>query len=219
LWKYDAWGFHLKYNRITVHDLTEKQIQQQFSLPLEEPKWIGPSGILRRAAVLIPLYLQADEWHVLFTRRTNKVQDHKGQVSFPGGGLEPKDNGVEEAAIREACEEIGLCVSDVLILGRLPDYETVTRFMVSPVIARIRWPFELRIEEKEVSRVFSIPLGWLAERKSWHEFPMLFPTGRRENVIIYKKYDGELLWGVTARIMVNLLERLTLNIWKAHEAR
>ncbi len=200
----------MKYHRITISDLTENTIQQLISQPLDGAGVGGPVNNLRKAAVMIPLFLNSDEWHVLFTRRTNKVQDHKGQVSFPGGGLEPNDNTPEDAAIREACEEIGLCMGDVHILGRLADYETITRFMVSPVIARIPWPFELRIEEREVSRVFTIPLGWLAERKNWHEIPMLFPTGRRENVIIYKKFDGELLWGVTAMIMVNFLQCINL---------
>ncbi len=162
----------------------------------------------RRASVLVPLIQSNGEWGVLFTRRSEWVNDHKGQVSFPGGAIEQDDPDEQAAAVREAGEEIGLTAESVRILGQLEAYQTVTGYLVYPVIARVRWPFEIRLNPQEVSRVFTIPLAWLSKRenfeiRSWHS-----PTGWRENVIFYKPYDGEQLWGISARITVTLLQKM-----------
>jgi 8-oxo-dGTP pyrophosphatase MutT (NUDIX family) len=165
---------------------------------------------LRRAAVLVPFLWQQDAWHLLFTRRTDTVQNHKGQVSFPGGAIDPNDSTPEETALREADEEIGLLPQHITILGRLPDLPTVTSFLVTPVVARIHWPLTFRLSPSEVSRVFTIPLMWLADPRNREERPRSFPSGYHENVIYYQPYDGEILWGISARIMVDLLKVLDL---------
>src|SRR3990172_1165309 len=162
----------------------------------------------RKAAVLIPLFWQGGEWHLLFTRRSEGVNDHKGQVSFPGGAIEADDRNVYQAALREANEEIGLETGDVEILGRLKDYITISQFVISPIVARINWPFPIRINSSEVSRVFSIPLSFLGDRANIEIRTHTFSDGQTTRLFYFAPYDGELLWGITARITVRLLKVL-----------
>jgi len=175
-------------------------------LRLKEPVHsLAGSGNAREAAVLVPLIEDHGIWHVLFTRRSNTVNDHKGQVSFPGGAIEPDDANTVAAALREAEEEIGIKPSQVQVLGELPPHESVTGFRIYPVIAKIEWPILLQINPDEVSRVFTIPLEWLARKENYEIREWRSPFGLREGVIFYKPYDGEQLWGISARIMQDLL--------------
>ncbi len=162
---------------------------------------------LKCAAVLVPLIRERDTWSLLFTRRTDHVESHKGQVSFPGGGCDEGENTPEETALREAQEEIGLEPPTVRILGRLTNLVTVSSFRVTPVVGVIRWPTVLRLGIHEVERVFTIPLDWLSDRRNRWEFN--FP-GRNRSLIAYHPYDGELLWGATARITVDFLATIGL---------
>ncbi|MFH1524616.1 MAG: CoA pyrophosphatase [Chloroflexota bacterium] len=166
---------------------------------------------LKCAAVLIPLVWWKDEWHLVFTRRTEAVEHHKGQVSFPGGGCEPDESSPEETALREAWEEIGLKAEDVRLLGRLNEVITITGYRVMPVVGMMPWPYAVRLEPAEVRRVFTIPLTWLADRGNWEEQPVT-PEGalRPFPVVKYRKYDGEILWGVSGRIVFNFLSVLDL---------
>ena len=155
------------------------------------------SAQLKCAAVLMPLIWYADEWHLLFTRRTDQVESHKGQVSFPGGACDEDETTAEQTALRESHEEIGIDPKDVRVLGRLADMITITRFRVTPVVGALPWPYVFRVENVEVARVFTMPLGWLAQPSNRWQF--LVQPGNR-NVIFYHPYDGELLWGATARM-------------------
>ena len=161
----------------------------------------------RAAAVLLPLAWDQNEWNILYTRRTDIVEHHKGQVSFPGGATDPIDSGPEETALREAEEEIGLRRSDVRILGRLGEMLTVTNFFITPFVGVFPWPYAFTVHTKEVERVFTLPLAWLANRENWQEF-VRQETGL--SVITYFPYDGELLWGVTARITVEFIRAMGL---------
>jgi len=165
---------------------------------------------LRPAAVLVPLFQENGRWRLLFTRRTETLNNHKGQVSFPGGAVESQDSCPEETALREANEEIGLLPGDVRILGRLAQLQTGSNYLISPVLAYIRWPYDFSPSPLEVSRVFSIPLDWLADSRNWEERPYRSPGGTSARVIFFKPYDGEVLWGVSARITVDLLKILRL---------
>jgi 8-oxo-dGTP pyrophosphatase MutT (NUDIX family) len=162
---------------------------------------------------------KVSDWHLIFTRRTDTVESHKGQVSFPGGGCEDKETHAEQTALREAQEEIGLNPRDVRILGRLNDVATITYFRVTPVIGIIPWPYEFQLSRDEVSRVFSIPLNWMAQPSNWDEFNFS-PEGMQRNfpMITYQPYDGEVLWGASARITQNFLEVLGLIQEKAKSA-
>jgi len=155
------------------------------------------------AAVLIPLLQQDGEWHLLFTRRTDKVESHKGQVSFPGGACDEGETTPEETALREANEEIGIDPQKVRVLGHITNMITVTSFRVTPVVGVIEWPTVLHLGKDEVERVFTIPLNWLAQKSNRWEFNM---PGRNRSLIVYQPYDGELLWGATARMTVDFLK-------------
>lgn len=162
---------------------------------------------LKCAAVLVPLIHEQEQWSLLFTRRTDRVESHKGQVSFPGGGCDEGENTPEETALREAQEEVGIDPAGVRILGRLTNLLTVSSFRVTPVVGLIAWPTVLRVGAHEVERVFTIPLDWLADHRNRWEFGI--PGGAR-TVIVYHPYDGELLWGATARITVDFLDTVGL---------
>jgi 8-oxo-dGTP pyrophosphatase MutT (NUDIX family) len=160
---------------------------------------------LRCAAVLVPLVMQDDEWHLLYTRRTATLQSHKGQVSFPGGACDDGETTPEQTALREANEEIGLTPSDITILGRLSDMITVSFFQVTPVVGVVRWPVVFKVGVAEVARVFTIPLGWLANPANRWQFER---SDSPRRLIAYHPYDGELLWGATARMTVDFLSVL-----------
>jgi 8-oxo-dGTP pyrophosphatase MutT (NUDIX family) len=199
--------------------LTEKSIAARLRRSYRPGKITSTDGYtplfegveLKCAAVLMPLVWIADEWHLLFTRRTDAVEHHKGQVSFPGGGCDDDEPTPEATALREADEEIGLHPRDVRILGRLNDMVTITRYRVSPVVGVIPWPYKFIMSPREVSRVFAIPLAWLARRENWEERKTT-PKGvpRSVPIVIYHPYDGEILWGATARMALNFLEVLGL---------
>jgi 8-oxo-dGTP pyrophosphatase MutT (NUDIX family) len=161
----------------------------------------------RAAAVLLPLTWFADDWQIVFTRRTDIVEHHKGQVSFPGGAADPGDLNPEDTALREAEEEIGLHRRDVRILGQLGQMTTVTNFIVTPIVGVFQWPYAFTVHTIEVERVFTLPLKWLADRQNWQEF-VRKETDRA--VITYFPYDGELLWGATARMTVEFIRAMNL---------
>ncbi len=156
---------------------------------------LAPGLEAKCAAVLLPLLQVEKEWYLLYTRRTERVETHKGQVSFPGGACDPGEEQPEQTALREAEEEIGLRARDVRVLGRLSPLATITGFWVRPVVGRIPWPYAFRVENAEVARVFLMPLSWLADKRNRWEFSL---PGKKLGLIIYHPYDGEVLWGATA---------------------
>lgn len=165
----------------------------------------------RPAAVLVPLLRKQQEWHVLFTRRTDTLPEHSGQVAFPGGQCDPSDQTPEDTALREAYEEIRLHPADVKILGRLNTLLTITNYSITPIVGSIPQPYDFVIAEKEVSRVFTIPLAWLADPTNREIRQRILPSPLKPMpVIYYKPYEGELLWGVSAQIVVDLLKALRL---------
>jgi 8-oxo-dGTP pyrophosphatase MutT (NUDIX family) len=197
-------------------DFTEEEMARRLAAALRVPAeedcsapWMTAAP--RPAAVLIPFLRMAEEWQLLFTRRTDRVADHKGQVAFPGGSVDPDDRSPEFTALREAEEEIGLKPLDVRVLGRLHDLPTVTNYCITPVVGVIPWPYALRLAEIEVSRAFIIPLAWLAD-PAHHEIRARSLPGSavRLKVIYFQTYDDELLWGVSAQITLNLLAALGL---------
>jgi len=166
---------------------------------------VKPSTRLKCAAVLVPLTYVNDEWHILFTRRTDRVQSHKGQVSFPGGACDEGETTPEQTALRESEEEIGMQPADVKILGRLSQLITISSFRVTPVVGVVPFPYAFKVATFEVARVFTIPLLWLSDRNNYWEF---FLRDSERSLITYHPYDGELLWGATARMTVTFLKTI-----------
>lgn len=170
------------------------------------PRAARPEWDVVPAAVLVPLYANHGTWHLLYTRRTDLVDVHRGQVSFPGGRIDAEDHGPVETALREAEEEVGLLPSQVQILGSLPPLLTVTQFEVTPVVGRIPWPVGLHLNTREVACAFGVPLSWLAEPAHLHrESHMPVVPGREVMIYRYDPYLGETIWGATARITLDLL--------------
>ncbi|MBN1668444.1 MAG: CoA pyrophosphatase [Anaerolineales bacterium] len=199
--------------------LTEREIQLRLAQALDpqaEAECPYPADYFEQppqpAAVLIPMIAQPDGWHLVLIRRSLQDQDrHSGQVAFPGGRCEAGDQNAEQAALREAQEEINLQPADARVLGRLKCFRTITNYLVTPFVATMPWPYPLRPQPSEVARIFSIPLGWLADRGNHqirHRAIQLQSSPLP--VIFFDDYDGEVLWGASARITMMFVEALGL---------
>ncbi|MCB1754350.1 MAG: CoA pyrophosphatase [Gammaproteobacteria bacterium] len=196
--------------------MVKQYAQPGFLRPADGPVFDSAQGTaIKKAAVLIPMLQQQDEWHVLFIRRAERPGDrHSGQVAFPGGKQDPDDPSISHTALREAEEEIGLDISRVDVRGQLAPYHTVSNFSVYPFVSIIPWPQKLIPQESEVARIFTIPLRWLQDEQNYylktpeprpHDFP---GPPRRHPVVYYKRFENELLWGATARMTLGLLQAL-----------
>ena len=159
---------------------------------------------LRRAAVLLPLFVRDGSLWILLTRRTETVEHHRGQISFPGGAEEKDDRSLLETALRESEEEIGLKREDAIPLGALSPMVTVTDFYVEPFVAAIPQPYVFRPQEAEIAEIIEAPLPALADPAIREEKPYL---GRPEPVLFYH-YGRHTIWGATARMLAELLEAL-----------
>jgi 8-oxo-dGTP pyrophosphatase MutT (NUDIX family) len=167
--------------------------------------WRDPADI-RPAAVLVPVVARDEALTVLFTRRTPHLQDHAGQISFPGGRAEPEDASREATALREAGEEIGLAAEHVELLGRLPEYVTVTGYRVTPVVGLVSPTFGLRPDPFEVAEIFEVPLAFLLDPAN-HLRNSVTQEGklRRYYAMPYRHYY---IWGATAGMLMNLYGHL-----------
>jgi 8-oxo-dGTP pyrophosphatase MutT (NUDIX family) len=156
------------------------------------------------SAVLVPLFSQEGQCHVLFTRRTQEVTHHKGQISFPGGVYQAEDGTILNTALRECTEEIGLCREDAEILGELDDFITTTsNYIISPFVAHIPWPYHFRLSREETEELIPVPLAALQDNKNVHPGVETI-EGRKITSFTYH-YQGNVIWGATARILNQLL--------------
>ena len=167
---------------------------------------------LRHASVLIPVLNHDGNWKVLYIRRSQSKHDrHSGQVAFPGGAREQDDTDAIATALRETHEEIGISSDNIRVIHTLPEYETVSYFRVTPVVGILNWPTTMKLQSSEVARAFTIPLEWLLDESnySFRDRPesksTKTPPGKRPQIVYFKEYDGEILWGASARITLNFL--------------
>lgn len=161
----------------------------------------------RDAGVLVPFVRVAESWHLVFIRRPKSERDyHSGQVAFAGGKRDLSDSDLCMTALREAYEEIGVATQDVTILGQLGIHHSASRYRITPTVGVMPWPYALTLNPLEVARVFTIPLQWLAQPHH-HEIRYRELAGFAEPVpmVYFQEYDGEVLWGATARITLSLL--------------
>ena len=167
-------------------------------------RWTGDSAVLRPAAVLVPLLGGPGQYRVLLTRRSSQLRDHAGQISFPGGRIEPDDAGPEAAALREAYEEVGLEPALVDVVGTLPPLQTGTGFMIHPFVGLIADRFEVRRDPAEVEEVFEVPLEFFLDPSN-HK-PHLFEHEGRSYRLHAMPYDDYYIWGATAAILREFYE-------------
>lgn len=167
---------------------------------------------MRHAAVLIPLVMHDAQWQILFIRRAQNDRDrHSGQVAFPGGRIETNDTDATAAALRETREEIGVPHEHINVLGQISAYITVSSYEVTPVVGIVDWPTTLSLQSSEVARAFLIPLDWLRNRNnfSFRARQNMDPqSARRHPIIVYNRFDDEILWGATARMTLNFIKAL-----------
>lgn len=162
----------------------------------------------RRAAVLVPLYVDAGGLWVLLTRRAEDMPYHRGQIAFPGGSLEPGEE-PWAAALRESEEEIGLDPKKVLPLGTLDEIATPTGFTMQPCVGAVPYPVETLPAAREVAEVFALPLAAVANPQMVEQRTVLVDAIPRELTVYH--VGGRQIWGATALVLSNLLERLDLD--------
>ncbi len=162
---------------------------------------------LTPASVLFPIVLRAEGPSVLLTQRTDHLRDHPGQISFPGGRVEPEDVSPADTALREANEEIGLSSEHVEIVGYLPEYRTGTGFRVTPVVALLRPPFDLSPDAEEVAEIFEVPLAFLMDPSN-HQQHQMHHRGKLRTYVAMP-YGDYFIWGATAGIIATLYRALT----------
>jgi len=165
-----------------------------------------PPAPLTLAAVLVPVVARDDELTVLLTLRTSHLNDHAGQVAFPGGRIEASDRDPIHAALRETEEEVGVSADYVDVIGRLDTYITGTGYEITPVVGLVRTPFPLRPDPDEVADVFEVPLAFILDPGN-HERHSREVKGRIRSFYVLP-YPGRYIWGATAGMLVNLAEVL-----------
>jgi len=164
------------------------------------------AGKVTKAAVLIPLVLKEDGLSVLLTQRTNHLRDHAGQISFPGGRMDPEDRSPNDTALRESKEEIGLDPERVEIIGHLPQYLTVSGYSVTPVVGLVQAQAEYVLDEFEVADVFEVPLSFLLDPAN-HQV-RLWQSEQGGRRFYSMPYENRFIWGATAGMLRNLYHLL-----------
>lgn len=161
-----------------------------------------PIRPLKPAAVLVPLVDRPGGLTVLLTQRTDHLAHHAGQVSFPGGHIEPGDGGPKETALRETEEEVGIDRGRVRVIGRLDTYVTRTGFVVTPVVGIVEPPFDVTPDPHEVAEVFEVPLAFLLDPANHQKCSRAF--GGAVRYFYAMPYGRHYIWGATAGMLVNM---------------
>jgi 8-oxo-dGTP pyrophosphatase MutT (NUDIX family) len=175
--------------------------------PLNNLKILQQDG-LRPAAVLVPLIWEEEEWKLLFIHRAEIGEFHRGEVAFPGGGEEKIDTDLISTALRETKEELGIISENIKVLGFLNSISSVSNYLVTPIVGEVTWPTNVEINPEEVTRIFTIPVNWLKDTANWAEKEIYLPIKGNIKTIKFKEFDGEDLWGLTARITVDFILRI-----------
>ncbi len=159
------------------------------------------------AAVLVPLFQKGEDCYLLFTKRSEQVKYHKGEISFPGGVVDEEDAELERTALREAFEEIGLKEDDVQIIGVLDDIVTITEFIVTPIVGLFPYPYPFKISEVEIAELIEVPLASLLAEDCLSEREIF--RGDRQEVVYAYQYGNHVIWGATARILKQFLDLIS----------
>ncbi len=187
-----------------LHDDSEANLRGDHDL---NEVGMRPDPPLKPAAVLVPLIEREEGFTILLTERAADLRAHAGQISFPGGRIDPEDVSPEDAALREAHEEIGMPRENAELLGRLDTYEVRTGFAVTPVVGLVDPAFDIVFEPGEVADVFEVPLAFILDPDN-HERHSRVLRGKRRYFYVLP-YEDRYIWGATAGMLVNLYEVLT----------
>jgi 8-oxo-dGTP pyrophosphatase MutT (NUDIX family) len=196
---------HREIKRVSAGDGLVAQPPKPKVAPWPVALWPVPP--LVKAGVLLPLFCKDGSYHILFTRRTDKVKRHKGEISFPGGIYDSSDGDLEATALREAHEEIGVKPQDVELLGELDEVMTMTDFIVSPFVGLIPFPYPFVPSPEEIAEIIILPLaGFLKEgvlsEEDW--------TYQEKTAKVYTyRCGGHVIWGATAKILRQFLDLIT----------
>ena len=160
-----------------------------------------------RAAVLVPLFKKGEGCHIVFTKRTQTVRYHKGEISFPGGVFDERDLELERTALREAFEEIGLKENDVQIIGVLDDIITITQFVVTPFVGLFPYPYPFKLSPVEIAELIEVPISALLDEDGFSQREIIRGTGKE--VVYAYQYENHIIWGATARILKQFLDLIS----------
>ena len=188
-------------DRARCRDAFERHVRD--ALARHQRQVVQDPGLIC-AAVLLPLLYKEGQWQVLFTQRTQNVEHHKGQISFPGGACEPVDEGLAATALRETCEEIGVPPRTVEILGALDDFPTISHFVVTPFVGILSYPAGYRLNPHEVEAVLEVPLSFFADPSGLRVEPREH-QGQVFDVLFWD-YGPHTIWGATAQILKGFLD-------------
>ena len=172
----------------------------------ENPKKTIDDPSLTPAGVMLILYPNNGDHCVLLNKRTDKVEHHKGEISFPGGSKDPGDETILDTALRETHEEMGIRPEDVDLLGAVDDVPTSTRFLISTHVGTIHYPYEFTPSEAEVADVIEVPISTLMDEDSVRD-EVRIVDGQLVTSPTYA-YEGHLIYGATARVLHRFLELL-----------
>ena len=164
------------------------------------------TGPRRPAAVLLALVDRGDDLNVLLTRRTDDLANHAGQVSFPGGGIEPDDADAIAAALRETHEEIGVDSGLIEPIGYLDTFETISSYRITPVVAWLDAGYHPVPTPREVAEIFEVPLAYFVDPANKHTLRMNYLGKEREIYEFF--YGGQRIWGATAAMLLNFVNRM-----------
>jgi 8-oxo-dGTP pyrophosphatase MutT (NUDIX family) len=160
---------------------------------------------MKISAVLVPVFFKAGQYHLLFIQRTERVKNHKGQISFPGGAYEKTDGLLLNTALREAEEEIGLAPKNVEVLGELDDTPTTTsNYIISPFVGVIPYPYAFKLDKWETEELIEVPIIALLDKNCFSE-SITIQNGEEIDTYFFK-YGDRSIWGATAKILKQFLE-------------
>ena len=172
------------------------------------PQVVEPEAGLWPAAVLVLIYEHEGRPHIVYQKRTDRVDAHKGQVSFPGGGADPGDHDLAYTALRETHEEIGVHPGDVDLLGQLDQVRTISNFIVTPYVGWLRrFPYEWQFSHEEVAYLLEVPLDHLQDPANF--VPDRRNINGREIIVPSYRWRDDLIWGATGRMTANFLDVVT----------
>lgn len=161
---------------------------------------------LLTSAVLVPITFQQDEFKLIYTKRASDLARHKGQVSFPGGLIDQRDKNPIDTALRETHEEINIKRNQIEILGMMDPFNSQTGYFIYPIVGFIQDLFGLQRNDREVDRIFCIPINWLSDPENSRLIDYRTSEGSIRKVWFFEKYDGEQLWGISGFITKSFLQ-------------